>query len=113
MSDCRQHQDSDRSRPPSPGPDPSACVFRAVVSGIVQGVSYRAFAQRQAQALDLAGYARNLADGRVEVVALGPRAALESLLERLRSGPALSRVDGLEVDWDHQGEAPRPFAVRR
>lgn len=86
--------------------------FRAVVSGLVQGVSYRAFAVSEARALNLAGYARNLAHGNVEVVALGPRPALERLVEHLRRGPRLSRVDGVDVDWDYRGEASRPFAVR-
>jgi acylphosphatase len=74
----------------------------ALVSGNVQGVGYRAFAQRKAQELGLSGYAENLRDGRVEVVAEGPREDLEQFLRFLRQGPRLARVDQVEVQW---GEA--------
>ena len=71
-----------------------------LVSGRVQGVGYRAFAQRCALDLGLAGYAENLGDGRVEVVAEGERSALERFLEQLRRGPAHAQVEGLELSWD-------------
>ena len=71
----------------------------ALVSGNVQGVGYRAYAQRKAQELGLSGYAENLSDGRVEVVAEGPREALEHLLHLLRQGPRLARGDQVEVQW--------------
>jgi len=62
------------------------------VSGRVQGVSFRYYTQQQARALGLAGYARNLSDGRVEVLALGDEAALEQLARWLAHGPTLARV---------------------
>ena len=62
------------------------------VSGRVQGVSYRAAARAQAQRLGLRGHARNLADGRVEVLAVGAPQALEELARWLRQGPPLARV---------------------
>ena len=62
------------------------------VSGRVQGVSFRYYTQQQARALGLAGYARNLSDGRVEVLALGDEAALEQFARWLAHGPALARV---------------------
>jgi acylphosphatase len=67
---------------------------RFLVSGYVQGVGFRWFVARHARALGLSGYARNLPDGRVEVVADGAdAAALEQLEERLRAGPAHARVE--------------------
>lgn len=66
---------------------------RYFVSGRVQGVAFRAFAQYAAVELGLAGYARNLDDGRVEVYATGPEAQLELLKQRLSRGPLLARVD--------------------
>ena len=60
--------------------------FRAVVRGRVQGVYYRASTVDEAQALGLAGYARNLADGSVEVVARGPRLRLDQLIDYLHRG---------------------------
>ncbi len=71
----------------------------ALVSGRVHGVGYRAFARKHALELGLSGYAENLPDGRVEVVAEGPEDALEYFLHFLRQGPRLSKVDEIEVQW--------------
>jgi acylphosphatase len=68
-----------------------------VVSGSVQGVGYRAFARRAALELDVRGYARNLPDGRVEVLACGETAALDAFVARLREGPTWSRVTDVSV----------------
>jgi acylphosphatase len=62
------------------------------VSGRVQGVSYRAFARKHALELGLTGYAKNLEDGRVEVLACGEAEAIEELLGHLRQGPPWSEV---------------------
>lgn len=69
---------------------------RFLVSGRVQGVGFRWFTRREAVRLGLAGHARNLPDGRVEVVAQGSSEQVEALRKRLESGPALSRVDRVE-----------------
>jgi acylphosphatase len=69
---------------------------RFLVSGMVQGVGFRWFVARHARALGLAGYARNLPDGRVEVVVSGPDDALPALERLLRTGPANAQVRGLE-----------------
>jgi len=76
--------------------------FRAIVRGRVQGVGFRYFTQREASALGLTGYVRNRWDGTVEVVAEGPRQALERLLARLRLGPRSAYVEEVSVEW---GEA--------
>lgn len=60
----------------------------ALIAGDVQGVGFRAFIKRHALDLGLVGYAENLSDGRVEVVAEGDRDTLEMLLEKLHRGPA-------------------------
>lgn len=65
---------------------------RCLVSGLVQGVFYRASTQRKAQELGLTGYARNLSDGRVEVLACGEPAALNALCEWLWEGPPQAAV---------------------
>jgi acylphosphatase len=66
-------------------------------------VNFRSFVATRARFLRLDGCARNLPDGRsVEVVAEGPREALEQLLEYLYEGPRSGRVEGVEVQW---GEA--------
>jgi acylphosphatase len=65
----------------------------AWVSGRVQGVGFRWWTRARALELGLTGWAANLDDGRVEVVAEGPPAALDELLALLRSGAAPGRVD--------------------
>jgi len=80
---------------------------RAFVSGRVQGVFYRATAAREAQALGLAGYARNLPDGRVEVLACGAEPSVDALLRWLWVGSSASRVCAVEVADVEAGEAER------
>jgi acylphosphatase len=63
---------------------------------MVQGVGFRWFVARHARSLGLAGYARNLPDGRVEVVVSGPDDAIPALEELLRAGPANAQVDRVE-----------------
>jgi acylphosphatase len=70
---------------------------RCLVSGRVHGVFYRATAQQRAQELGLRGYARNLPDGRVEVLACGEPAALEAFIGWLWTGSSASRVTAVEV----------------
>jgi acylphosphatase len=65
---------------------------RYLVSGRVQGVFFRASAKLEAERLGLRGYARNLADGRVEVLAAGEPAALTALARWLRQGPPQAKV---------------------
>ena len=65
---------------------------RYFVSGMVQGVGYRYFAQRAAQRLGVAGYVRNLGDGRVEVYAIGTAVVLAQLRTELESGPRAAEV---------------------
>ena len=62
------------------------------VSGRVQGVYFRGATQRRAEELGVRGYARNLADGRVEVLACGAADAVAGLCEWLREGPPSARV---------------------
>lgn len=70
-------------------------IVRVFVAGRVQGVGFRAFLIREANALGLDGWARNRADGSVEALAAGPEAAVAAFLEAARRGPAASRVDSL------------------
>lgn len=66
---------------------------RFLVAGRVQGVFFRASTRAEALRLGLAGTARNLEDGRVEVVASGPQAALDALERWLQQGPPAARVE--------------------
>lgn len=78
-------------------------AYRYVVRGRVQGVGYRYFALRQADALGVAGFARNLPDGRVEVVAEAADDVLADFESRLSKGPGFARVEAV----DREAIAPR------
>ncbi len=69
--------------------------LRCLVAGRVQGVFFRASAREQALRLGLTGYARNLPDGRVEVLACGPVEAVARLRDWLRNGPPLAEVTAI------------------
>ena len=82
---------------------------RFFVEGRVQGVFFRASARAQAVELGLRGYARNLHDGRVEVLAVGDVQAVERMAEWLKHGPEHARVDKLERMAADEGEAGPGF----
>jgi acylphosphatase len=71
-------------------------TIRYLISGRVQGVGFRWFVARHARQLGICGYARNLADGGVEVVAIGSESAQASLELLLRRGPAHADVSGVD-----------------
>jgi acylphosphatase len=77
---------------------------KALIGGRVQGVYYRATAQRRAQELGIGGYARNLPDGSVEVLACGDEAAVEAFVRWLWIGSSASKVTSVEV-LDAPGDA--------
>jgi acylphosphatase len=70
---------------------------RCVVGGRVQGVFYRATAARRAHELSITGYARNLADGRVEVLACGEHEAVQAFVSWLWIGSTAAKVTSVEV----------------
>jgi acylphosphatase len=68
---------------------------------------------REAERLELAGYARNLPDGSVEVVSEGPDEVLETLEQLLRRGPSHARVDDIQrLQVPLELDIPRPFDIR-
>jgi acylphosphatase len=73
--------------------------LHAIVSGRVQMVMYRDFAQRKGSGLKLVGRVRNLPDGTVEVIAEGPRTSLEKYVEKLKRGSLLSDVRDVRTAW--------------
>lgn len=82
------------------------------VSGLVQGVFFRASTREQARHLDVTGWVRNMPDGRVEVLACGEKPQLDTLLEWLHEGPPHANVSGVEVEW-REGDADyADFEVR-
>ncbi len=85
---------------------------RFFVSGLVQGVGYRYFAHSAAQQLGIAGYVRNLSDGRVEVYAIGAEVQLRALLEDLRRGPSHAVIEKVaEAEADLLQEFMSDFSI--
>lgn len=83
---------------------------RCFVTGRVQGVAYRAAAQHKARELGVSGYARNLADGRVELLVCGNTAAVDALCAWLWHGPPHAQVSDVTC-MDVEVDAPRGFTV--
>jgi|SRR5690242_9985496 len=82
------------------------------VSGVVQGVGFRMFSQRVSAQLGVTGYAKNLADGRVEVYAIGSSAELAALRRELERGPRSSSVTGIvEEDTNIEERYARGFSI--
>lgn len=81
------------------------------VSGRVQGVFFRNFTRQQAESLGVAGWVRNLPDGRVEAMLEGEPDAVERLIDAMRAGPASARVDDVVVAEAPAGHHDR-FEIR-
>jgi acylphosphatase len=85
---------------------------RFYVSGLVQGVGYRYFAERAAKRVKVAGYTRNLRDGRVEVYAIGPVESLAALRRDLESGPSGASVTSVaEEDATIESKFANKFSI--
>jgi acylphosphatase len=84
----------------------------AWVHGWVQGVGFRWWTRARALELGLTGYAANKSDGRVLVVAQGPRDACEKLLQSLQTGTTPGRVSKVVADWSHPVEDIHGFTAR-
>lgn len=82
-----------------------------LISGLVQGVSYRFFARKYANLLNITGYAKNLWDGKVEVVAEGEKENLLKFLEVLKKGPSLSQVKKVDATWENYTGKHQGFSV--
>ena len=71
------------------------------IAGLVQGVGYRYYAMRKAGAYGISGFAKNLIDGRVEVVAEGSRSMVEQFISDLKVGPMSAHVTDMRIEWDN------------
>jgi acylphosphatase len=84
----------------------------AWVHGYVQGVGFRWWTRSRALELGLTGFAANRPDGRVQVVADGPREACQRLLDLLQSGNTPGYVDKVIANWTEPGDALPGFTER-
>ena len=85
--------------------------LHAVVSGLVQGVSFRYYTQREARGLGLTGWVRNRPDGSVEVLAEGDKRQLDELVAFLNYGPSMAVVERVDVAWQPASNAFQDFEI--
>ncbi len=83
-----------------------------VVEGLVQGVGFRWFVARHAQALGLRGYVENRYDGSVELEAEGDRSLLEELIAHVKVGPRSAHVTNLKIAWEEPSHNYTHFEIR-
>ena len=84
---------------------------KCLVSGRVQGVFYRASTRNRARELGVTGYARNLEDGRVEVLACGEEQAVQQLIDWLWQGPQAAKVSAVDVSEADADGVPDSFSA--
>lgn len=87
-------------------------AFTGVIGGRVQGVGFRYFAKNSAEELNLTGWVRNLDDGTVEILAIGPIPALEQFMQRLKIGPIGSQVESTKFHWVQEPTEFTRFEIR-
>lgn len=87
--------------------------IQCIVDGVVQGVGFRMFVHRVARELGLVGYVRNANDARVEVVAEGPRPAIEKLIDLVERGPSMAQVIEIDLEWGTPTGEFTDFTIRR
>lgn len=84
-----------------------------LVKGRVQGVYFRKFARENAIKLELTGFAQNLPDGRVRVFVEGKKSSILKLADLLSAGPAMARVDDMEISWSVYSSEYPDFSIKR
>lgn len=82
------------------------------ISGFVQGVNFRYYTKKKADGLGLAGWVRNLPDGRVELQALGGKEKLAEFLSWCQKGPDFADIRHIEIRWEETDEEMRGFEIR-
>ena len=86
-----------------------AARLHCVIRGHVQGVGFRAYLQAHALSLGIGGRVKNLPDGSVELVAIGPSTSLGKFLELCRTGPMAADVGSLDEEWSVAEQDEHPF----
>jgi len=91
---------------------PAKVRLHALFKGTVQGVGFRFSTERIAHRFNLVGFARNLSDGRVEVVVEGERKVLDDFLDSILSGDLGSYITGVDTLWEHPTGEFEDFRLR-
>ncbi|MGM0501857.1 MAG: acylphosphatase [Bacillota bacterium] len=82
------------------------------LSGRVQGVGFRAFTSRSAKRLNVNGWVKNLADGRVEAIFTGAQDKVKRILEEVKQGPSFAEVNNIEVEDESYKGQYNSFEIR-
>lgn len=85
---------------------------KIIVKGLVQGIGFRWFVEREANNLDLKGYVKNLYNGDVEVEVEGEQGLIEELVKILKVGNRMSHVTGVNVEWLEYKNRYSSFDIR-
>jgi len=85
---------------------------KILVTGRVQGVYFRMFTQNKAKQFGVKGHARNLPDGRVEIIAEADKNSIEKLIRWCHKGPVTARVDHVEITELESDEVLTSFEIR-
>jgi len=83
------------------------------IEGMVQGIFYRMWTREQAQKLGLAGWVRNLEDGRVEAVFEGPKDKIEKMVKKCHKGPQLAGIEHIDVNCEEATGEFSTFEITR
>ena len=83
-----------------------------IISGVVQGVFFRASVSQVARLLKLTGFVRNLSNGNVEVVAAGEEGLINRMIDWCRKGPPGAQVEHVEVNWKEAAQVFEHFQIR-
>jgi len=84
---------------------------RIFILGFVQSVGFRAYVRKNARDLNLAGYVKNLLDGRVEVLVQGAKEDIQKLLTICEKGTFFSEVKSVQVEWEEKQEKYQTFEI--
>ncbi|MGC8852973.1 MAG: acylphosphatase [Hydrogenobacter sp.] len=87
-------------------------AYRVYVSGIVQGVGFRAYTKNLAESYGLDGWVRNMPDGRVEIFVQGDKDLVWDFLKRVSDGPPLSKVELIQIQKEVVRDEERGFSIR-
>ena len=86
--------------------------IECVITGRVQMVGFRVFAEHRAKMLGLVGYVENTNEGKVHMVAQGDRPRLQQFIEYMRNGPPVAQVDDVSVNWREPVNIFERFEIR-
>ncbi len=84
-----------------------------IIKGRVQGVFYREWIRSQAESMNLTGWVKNLASGKVEAVFEGPKEKVEEIIDKCKEGSGAARVENIDIKWEKGTGEYKSFEIDR